>query len=107
MSPTVAEVVEVLETPSRLRGDLVQCYLPLRFEIRIRLVRIGLAIATAADFELVQMRVLPPHGLLENGVKAVEGDGARHQDSSPDGRFQQGDLEPVDRSRLVLCGETL
>src|SRR2546428_505682 len=88
-------------TSIRCCRRLAKRHLPLVVRLVLWLVRLGLAVAPALHSPLVQMRVVPAHGSLNDRVQAFERQIATDPDAPPDRRpnLGQRDLELVDGSR--------
>ena len=99
VTPPVAEVVDVAEPRAFGGRGSAQRQLPLGLYFVVRLVRLRLAVARAANYELVEMHVAPAHGFLNDHVKSLERDGTGHLNAAPYRRFDclERDPENVDR----------
>jgi hypothetical protein len=84
MQPGIAEIVEVVELPAVTQNR--EQFLPrlvdqLRAEVPFG---VGDAVAQAADVELMEMVISPPHGRLDHGMQLHQSDGVRHQHTAPE-----------------------
>src|SRR5712692_2804607 len=85
--PVVAKIVVVGERCARSRYDLAQGIVPFVFRLApFSLVLAGYAVILAADDELAQMGICPPHDALQDSVESGERDIASHLDAPPDRR---------------------
>src|SRR3989454_12348206 len=73
---------------SLCRRGFLQGDLPDRLDLVLGLIRLGHAISAAPNLELIEMGVLPAHGLLEHRVESFEGLARRN----PKGRQMKGSI---------------
>src|SRR3954452_11335240 len=97
--PIVAEVVEVGEGGAGLAVEVAQAHLALVEHARIVLEgavlqKLRIAVAQAADAELVQVGVPPVEGCLDAQVKLPEVPGPGHDEAAPDRRLDLGQRDP-------------
>jgi hypothetical protein len=97
VAPVVAEVVPVAEPAARC-GESEQLRSRFVLHVIAAPVRVGCAVAGVTDLELVQVRVGPPHGSLNDVVQLGEGHLAGYQHAAPHRRAygRQCDLELED-----------
>ena len=86
MSPTIPKIILVDKLSPFLTSDRSEPYTSLVLHL-VPIFGVWLSVARSADYELVQMRVLPPHDDLEHLMQGRERCLARNHDSSPDRGF--------------------
>src|SRR5262249_10312900 len=60
--------------------------------LELGLADLGVAVGQAADAELVQVRIPPAEGGLDDAMQLTKMEAARHDQATPDCRLNLGDL---------------
>ena len=89
MLPAVTKVVQIYELRPHAGYDLPERHAAFIDHLALVhvVVWVGHAVKTAADYELVEMVVLPSHDDLQYGVQLGQGSVFPHLDAPPDGRL--------------------
>jgi hypothetical protein len=99
VGPVVAKVITIEQAGALAREGFRQLDRAVLDDFSRQIViGVGHPIALAADFELMQMVVLPSHCSLKNLVKLGERSLTRHFYPPPDGRgdVEQGDVQTIE-----------
>lgn len=86
-APVITIVVDIFEKAIALFCQAGQLEFALVDNVAIKfgVIRRGLAIENATDFEVMQMTVEPAHGSLQGVVQGLEREAGRDLDAPPDG----------------------
>ena len=103
--PTIAKVIFVDELLPHVAGDLVESNAALAYYLKPE-VWVGFSVVDPVSDELVQVRIRPAHGDLDDLVELVERCVSLNVDSPPDGGFAvlEGYFELVDGGIGWHCG---
>src|SRR5215213_7559023 len=98
MLPVVAEVIDVKEAEALAAVEVAEADFALieaaGVVLELGLADLGVTVGQAADAELVQVRIPPAEGGLDDAMQLTEMKAARHNQATPDRRLDPGEGDP-------------